>query len=116
MSSAPAGSRPAPSPPPQGATVRLDRLYLGWQYAPQHPDPGPLPRRPAPPAAEQLNQGWVDAQYREERRLSRPLKVACTASLAASRLAPGLSPTRLLNISLTAAAAAARTAPAAASR
>src|SRR5258708_30966689 len=101
MSSAPAGYRPAPSPPPQGATVRLDRLYLGWQYAPQHPDPGPLPRRPAPPAAEQLNQGWVDAQYREERRLSRPLKEACAPSRAASRLARGLSLTGLLNSSLT---------------
>src|SRR5260221_14763731 len=115
MSSAPAGYRPAPSPPPQGATVRLDRLYLGWQYAPQHPDPGPLPRRPAPPAAEQLNQGWVDAQYREERRLSRPLKVACTASLAASGLALGLGLTGLLNISLTAAGAVAGPARAAGS-
>ena len=115
MSSAPAGYRPAPSPPPQGATVRLDRLYLGWEYAPQHPDPGPLPRRPAPPAAEQLNQGWVDAQYREERRLSRPLKVACAASLAASGLALGLGLTGLLNISLTAAGAVAGLAGAAVS-
>src|SRR5260221_10206682 len=115
MSSAPAGSRPAPSPPSQGATVRLDRLYLGWEYAPQHPDPGPLPRRPAPPAAEQLNQGWVDAQYREERRLSRPLKVACAASLAASGLALGLGLTGLLNISLTAAGAVAGLAGAAVS-
>ncbi len=95
--------------------MRLDRLYLGWQYAPQHPDPGPLPRRPAPPAAEQLNQGWVDAQYREERRLSRPLKVACAASLAASGLALGLGLTGLLNISLTAAGAVAGLAGAAVS-
>src|SRR5258707_14290661 len=101
MSSAPAGYRPAPSPPPQGATVRLDRLYLGWQYAPRHADPGPLPRRPAPPAAEQLNQGWVDAQQREERRLSRPLKAAFAASLAASGLFLGLGLTGLLNVSLT---------------
>src|SRR5262249_50521944 len=30
MSSAPAGHRPAVSPPPQRARVRRDRLYLGW--------------------------------------------------------------------------------------
>jgi hypothetical protein len=102
MSSAPTGYRPAVSPPPQRAAVRPDRLYLGWQYAPRHGDPGPLPRRPAPPAAEQLNQGWVDAQRREERRLSRPLKVGCAASLAASGLILGLGLTGLLNISLTA--------------
>src|SRR5258708_16813402 len=96
MGSAPAGYRP-----PQRARVRPDRLYLGWQYAPLHADPGPLPRRPAPPAAEQLSQGWVDAQQREERRLSRPLKVACAASLAASGLVLGLGLTGLLNVSLT---------------
>jgi hypothetical protein len=76
-------------------------VYLGWQYAPRHADPGPLPRRPAPPAAEQINQGWVDAQQREERRLSRPLRVACVASLAASGLILGLGLTGLLNVSLT---------------
>ena len=25
---------------------RADRLYLGWQYATLHPDPGPAPRPP----------------------------------------------------------------------
>jgi hypothetical protein len=101
VSYAPAGYRSAVSPPPQRARVRPDRLYVGWQYAPLHADPGPLPRRPAPSAAEQLNQGWVDAQQREERRLSRPLKVACAASLAASGLVLGLGLTGLLNVSLT---------------
>jgi len=81
--------------------VRPDRVYLGWQYAPRHADPGPLPRRPAPPAPEQLNQGWVEAQHREERRLSRPLQAACAASLAASGLVLGLGIAGLLNISLT---------------
>jgi hypothetical protein len=107
MSAAPAGYRPAVSSPPQRAMVRPDRLYLGWQYAPLHPDPGPLPRRPAPPVAEQLNQGWVDAQQREERRLSRPLTAACAASLAGSGLALALGLTGLLNISLTVVAVAA---------
>jgi hypothetical protein len=102
MSSAPAGYRPAVSPPPQRAMVRPDRVYLGWQYAPLHPDPGPLPRRPAPPAAEQLNPGWADAQRREDGRLSRPFKVTCAAAAAGSGLVLALGLTGLLNASLTA--------------
>ncbi len=101
MSSAPAGYRPAVSAPPPRALIRPDRVYLGWQYAPRHADPGPLPRRRAPPAAEQINQGWVDAQHREERRLSRPLKAAGAAALAVAGLAVGLRLTGLLNVSLT---------------
>jgi hypothetical protein len=98
--SAPAGFRP-PVPPPRHAAVRADRVYLGWQYAPLHPDPGPLPRRPAPPATEQVNPGWVAAQRREERRLSRPLKVACAASAALAGLLLALGLTGLLNYPLT---------------
>jgi hypothetical protein len=98
--SAAAGFRP-PVPPPQRAAVRADRVYLGWQYAPLHPDPGPLPRRPAPPATEQVNPGWVAAQRREERRLSRPLKVTCAASAALAGLLLALGLTGLLNYSLT---------------
>src|ERR1700691_636128 len=98
--SAAAGFRP-PVPPPQSAAVRADRVYLGWQYAPLHPDPGPLPRRPAPPATEQVNPGWVAAQRREERRLSRPRKVPCAASAALAGLLLALGLTGLLNYSLT---------------
>ena len=50
------------------------RIYLGWQYALVHPDPGPPPPPPVPPGPEQVNPGWLAAQRREERRLSRPLK------------------------------------------
>jgi hypothetical protein len=100
VNSAPAGHRPAVPAPPR-PTARADRLYLGWQYAPPHADPGPLPRRPAPPAAEQVNQGWVDAQHREERRLSRPVKAACAACAGVIGLALGLGLTGLWNISLT---------------
>ncbi len=73
---------------PAGPRVRADRIYVGWQYALLHPDPGPLPRRPVPPEAEQVNPGWLAAQRREEQRLSRPLKVACggSAGLAAALL------------------------------
>jgi hypothetical protein len=101
VNAAPAGYRPAVSPPPQRPVIRTDRVYLGWQYAPPHPDPGPLPRRPAPPAAEQLNQGWVDAQRREDRRLTRPLVVTGTAAGAAAALVLALGLTGFLNAALT---------------
>jgi hypothetical protein len=107
VSSAPTGYRPGITPPPQRAAVRPDRVYLGWQYAPRHPDPGPLPRRPAPPAAEEVNPGWLDAQRREEGRLSRPAKVTCGAALAAAGLLLALGLTGLLNYSLTGLGAAA---------
>jgi len=55
---------------------QADRLYLGWQYATPHPDPGPPPRRPTPPEHERLNPDWAAAQRREENLLNRPLKTA----------------------------------------
>ena len=58
-----------------GPPPRADRIYLGWEYAELHPDPGPPPERPALPGPEQLNPGWLAAQQREERRLSRPLRL-----------------------------------------
>jgi hypothetical protein len=82
--------------------MRPDRVYLGWQYAPLHPDPGPLPRRPSPPATEQINQGWVDAQRREAQRLSRPFQVTCAAALALAGLVLALGLAGPLNASLTA--------------
>jgi hypothetical protein len=57
-------------------TSRADRLYLGWQFATPHPDPGPPPRRPTPPEHERLNPDWAVAQRREENLLNRPLKAA----------------------------------------
>ena len=56
--------------------AQADRVYLGWQYATPHPDPGPPPRRPTPPEAEQLSPDWAAAQRREENLLNRPLKAA----------------------------------------
>ena len=60
---------------------RADRLYLGWQYATPHPDPGPPPRRPTPPEHERLNPDWAAAQRREENLLNRPLKAALVAAV-----------------------------------
>ncbi len=113
--SVPTGYRPAITPPPRRAVIRPDRVYVGWQYAPLHPDPGPVPRRPAPPATEQLNQGWVDAQRREDGRLTRPLKVTFAAAAAATCLVLALGVTGLLNAALTGVGAAAGLAAAAAS-
>ena len=55
---------------------QADRLYLGWQYATPHPDPGPPPRRPTPPEHKRLSPDWATAQRREENLLNRPLKAA----------------------------------------
>jgi hypothetical protein len=99
--SAPLGYHPTVTPPPHRPPLRPDRVYVGWQYAPLHPDPGPLPRRPAPPAAEQLNQGWVDAQRREDRRLTRPLVLTGAAAAIAAALILTLGLTGLLNAALT---------------
>ncbi|HEY2580101.1 MAG TPA: hypothetical protein VGI74_27630 [Streptosporangiaceae bacterium] len=83
---APASRPPAPRNPLNAGQMRLDRLYLGWQHAVLHPDPGPPPRRPTPPEQEQLNPDWVAAQRREENLLDRPLKLAAGALLVLAGL------------------------------
>jgi hypothetical protein len=61
-----------------------ERLYLGWQYATPHADPGPPPRVPAsvdrPPVRYPAGDGWLAAQRREENLITRPLKAAATAA------------------------------------
>jgi hypothetical protein len=81
--------------------LRADRVYLGWEYALVHPDPGPAPRRPIPPGQERLDPGWVLAQYREERRLSLPLKTGAAAAAALAGLTGALGVAGLLNPALT---------------
>ena len=76
--------------PVGGAPIRGDRLYLGWEFALRHADPGPSPRRPLPPVPQQVNPGWVAAQRREEWRLSRPLRAGAAAGLAAAGAAAAL--------------------------
>jgi len=68
------------SGPAPGGGQRRDRVYLGWQYALLRPDPGPPPRRPVPPEAEQVSPDWVAAQRREEGLLDRPYLVAIGAA------------------------------------
>ena len=82
--------------------VRPGRLYLGWEYALVHPDPGPPPRRPVPPGQERLDPGWLLAQHREERRLARPLKAGAAAGAALAGLTAALGAAGALNPALTA--------------
>src|ERR1700745_3650052 len=63
-------------------SLTVDRLLVGYQYATPHPDPGPPPRRPTPPAQERLNPDWATAQRREESLLNRPLKAAFCVAVA----------------------------------
>jgi hypothetical protein len=80
---------------------RADRVYLGWQHALVHPEPGPRPRRPVPPDQEQLNPGWVAAQRREENLLNRPLRLTIAGCAALAALLVTLVVTGILNVALT---------------
>ena len=84
-----------------GPPPRADRIYLGWEYAELHPDPGPPPGRPALPGPEQLSPGWLAAQQREERRLSRPLWLGGGSGLGLAGLAAALGLLGVLNAALT---------------
>ena len=84
-----------------GPPPRADRIYLGWEYAELHPDPGPPPGRPALPGPEQLSPGWLAAQQREERRLSRPLWLGGGSGLGLAGLAAVLGLLGVLNAALT---------------
>jgi hypothetical protein len=97
-----AAESPAEIPARTAPALRADRVYLGWQYALVHPHPGPAPRRPTPPAREQLNPGWVAAQRREQRRLDRPLEVLLGAGVVLAAGLAALGVLGLLNPGLTA--------------
>ncbi|HEX9040908.1 MAG TPA: hypothetical protein VF838_07740 [Trebonia sp.] len=72
------------------ASAQPERLYLGWQYATPHADPGPPPRSPGPlartPGPREVTAGWLAAQRREETLIARPLKAAAAAAAAAGCL------------------------------
>jgi len=74
----------------QGAAVIAGPVpvYLGWQYAPAIPDPGPAPARTTGAPLPTLDPDWVEAQRRIIRRLARPARVGGAAcGLAAVTLA-----------------------------
>ena len=62
---------------PEHAQLQADRIYLGWQYALLHPDPGPAPKRPSPieNVAEPLDTEWVRRERLNEDLLNRPVKI-----------------------------------------
>jgi hypothetical protein len=66
-----------------------------------HADPGPPPRRPVPPDGERLDPGWLTAQRREEKRISRPARVAGCVCLALTGAVILLGAAGLLNPALT---------------
>ncbi len=63
-----------------------DRLYLGWQHALVHPDPGPAPKRPTPPPQYEVDPSWVEAQRHVENQLNRPLQLAGALALGVAGL------------------------------
>lgn len=82
--------------PPDPGQLQADRIYLGWQYALLHPDPGPAPKRPArddvvePVPAGDL--AWERRERLQEDLLNRPMRVVrwFMAVLALIILAAGL--------------------------
>ncbi|MBB4913743.1 hypothetical protein FHS44_000815 [Streptosporangium saharense] len=93
---------------PEHAQLQADRIYLGWQYALLHPDPGPAPRRPSPVDSGPVTNDKADAEWMRRERLNeallnRPMKVfrAFTTALAVLILVLGV--TELLRWSFAAA-------------
>jgi hypothetical protein len=78
-------------------SLTVDRLLVGYQFATPHPEPGPPPRRPTPPAQERLNPDWAAAQRREESLLNRPLKAAFGSAVALGLTALALGVAGVLN-------------------
>ncbi len=66
-----------------------DQVCLGWQFAPTLADPGPPPARPAPGPADRLDPGWLAAQARICRGITRPARVGAVAGLLAAALLGG---------------------------
>lgn len=57
------------------------RVYVGWRYVQSHPDPGPPPKRPTPPEAEQLDPEWIERKRKEARFYNRPLRIVAGATV-----------------------------------
>ncbi|GAA1280255.1 hypothetical protein Psi02_72940 [Planotetraspora silvatica] len=68
-------------PHPEHAQLQADRIYLGWQYALLHPDPGPPPKRPAREDIEEadahapVEAEWAQRERLQEDMLNRPVRI-----------------------------------------
>jgi hypothetical protein len=63
-------------------------IFIGWQYAPAIPDPGPPPARTTAAQPARLDPGWVQAKREIYRRLDRPARLGGAAcAFAAGSLA-----------------------------
>ena len=69
--------------------VEADQVGLGWQFAPALADPGPPPPRPAPGPADRLDPGWLAAQARICRVISRPARAGVAAGALTAALFGG---------------------------
>ncbi|MFF4773299.1 hypothetical protein ACFY05_10620 [Microtetraspora fusca] len=83
---------------PEHGRLQADRIYLGWQYALLHPDPGPPPKRPAredlaEPAHDGPGPEWAARQRLQEDLLNRPVRIfrMFMAALAAGILILGVA-------------------------
>ncbi|GAA4560585.1 hypothetical protein [Planotetraspora kaengkrachanensis] len=68
-------------PHPEHAQLQADRIYLGWQYALLHSDPGPPPKRPAREDVDEaadrspVDEEWVQRERLQEDMLNRPVRI-----------------------------------------
>lgn len=84
---------------PEHAQLQADRIYLGWQYALLHPDPGPAPKRPSPVEApeEPVDPEWVRRERLNEDLLNRPVKIVRAFMTALATLILVLGVTEMLS-------------------
>jgi hypothetical protein len=64
--------------------IREDVIYLGWQHVPAGPEAGLPPAPPPEPELDDVSPGWLAAQRREHRRLTRPARLTVAAAAAIS--------------------------------
>jgi hypothetical protein len=64
----------------------VNRICLGWQFAPSAADLGPAPARPTAEPATTLEAGWVRAQRLIARNLARPARIGGAACAGAGGL------------------------------
>nr|WP_221308827.1 hypothetical protein [Nocardiopsis mwathae] len=70
--------------------------YIGWRHELQVPDPGPAPRRPAPPDRAAVTDEWRAAQRRLEARTNLPLRALLAALTLVALVCVALWPLRIL--------------------